>query len=321
MNLVFSTAEFPVDDRLHALHEAVAEEFLPLRVLPMGRGSAALGFEGRLMARELDGLKVARFSGSSLSAVRDTCHIDASTSDDYLVALHVRGVARATQGGREIVLRPGDLALLDSTRPYSMELLNAGPFEHLAYRVPRPALDGRMNDVRSTVAVAVRAGSDAGGLASRHLCALASPTWRTPLAQSTTFVETGLDLLAAALRAAAGLSVAATSQHTDLLASARRYTLAHLGDPGLSPMSVAGALYISPRQLHRLFAQQEMTFAAWLREQRLQRCRRDLADERLQEQSISQIAMRWGYRSSAHFTRCFSARFGIGPRHFRRAAR
>ncbi len=320
MNLVFSTAELPVDDRLDALHEAVAGEFLALTVAPMGRAGAAPGFEGNLMVRDFDGLGVARFSGSPLSAVRDRCHIDASTGDDYLIALHVKGLARARQGAREIILRPGDLALLDSTRPYSMELLNAGLFEHLAFRIPRTALDGRMNDVRSTVAVAVRAGTDAGGLASHHLSALASPTWRTPLAQSTTFVETGLDLLVAALRAAAGLCAADTTDHTEMLASAKRHTLARLGDPGLSPTSVAGALYISPRQLHRLFAQQGMTFGTWMREQRLQRCRRDLADERLQEMSIAQIAGRWGYRSGAHFTRSFSARFGVGPRDFRHGA-
>jgi AraC-like DNA-binding protein len=317
MNLVFSTSEFPLDERLPALHEAVSERFLPLRVAPIER---ELPFEGAVMAREFDGLRVSRFTGSSLAAVRNTGHIDASTSDDYLVALHVKGLARARQDGRQVILRPGDLALLDSTRPYSMELLNAGPFEHLAYQVPRPALDCRANDVRRAVAVAVAAGSDAGGLASHHLCALAAPTWRTPVAQSAPLVEIGLDLLSAALCAAAGLSVADTSHQTKMLASVKRHALARLGDPDLSPASVAGALYISPRQLHRLFARQEMTFGCWLREQRLRRSRRDLADERLRSLSIAQIAGRWGYRSNAHFTRSFSARFGVGPRDFRRTA-
>ena len=57
-----------------------------------------------------------------------------------------------------MILRPGDLALLDSTLPYSIELMNAGPFEHLAFRVPRAALDGRTSDVRRAVAIAVTVG-------------------------------------------------------------------------------------------------------------------------------------------------------------------
>ena len=320
MNLVFSTSELPAEERLPALHEAVWEEFLPLRVAPIERDGVMLPFEGTVMAREFDGLRVARFTGSSLAAVRNTRHIDASTSDDYLIALHIKGLARARQDGRQVLLRPGDLALLDSTRPYSMELLNAGPFEHLAYQVPRAALDGRTNDVRRSVAVAVTAGSDAGGIASHHLCALAAPTWRTPVARSTPLIETGLDLLVAALRAATGLSVADTSHQAQMLVSVKRHALARLGEPDLSPTSVAGALYISPRQLHRLFAREETTFGGWLREQRLRRSRRDLADECLRDLSIAQIAGRWGYRSGAHFTRSFSARFGVGPRDFRRSA-
>ncbi len=321
MNLVFSTAELPPEERLPALHEAVSEAFLPLSVAPITQRGTPTPLDGTVMTREFDGLSVARFTGSSLAAFRDTRHISASTNDDYLVALHVKGLARARQDHREVILKPGDLALLDSTRPYSMELLNAGPFEHLAYRVPRAALDGRTNGMHRALAIAVTAGSDAGGLASHHMCALAAPTWRMPIAESTPLIESGLDMLVAALRAAAGISVADTSNQTRMLASIKRNALARLGDPDLSPRSVAEALYISTRQVHRLFAREQTTFGAWLREQRLRRSRSDLADERLRELPIAQIAARWGYRSNAHFTRSFSVRFGIGPRDFRRGIR
>ncbi len=320
MNLVFSTAELPPEERLAALHEAVSEAFLPLSVAPIGQGAGPPPIEGTVMAREFDGLRVARFTGSSLTASRSRRHIGASQTDDYLIALHVKGIARARQDGRQAILRPGDLALLDSTRPYSMELLNAGPFEHLAYTVPRAALDGRTNGLPRALAVAVPAGSDAGGLASHHLCALAAPSWRTPPSQSAPLVDSGLDMLVAALRAAAGISVEDSSRQTQMLASVKGYALLRLGDPDLSPVTVAAALYISPRQLHRLFAREQTTFGRWLREQRLRRSRRDLADERLRELPIGQIAGRCGFRSNAHFTRSFAARFGVAPRDFRRAA-
>jgi hypothetical protein len=125
---------------------------------------------------------------------------------------------------------------------------------------------------RGCQATAVTAGSDAGGLASQHLCALAAPSWRTPAARSTPLVESGLDVLVAALRAAAGLSIE-TSHQVQMLGSVKRYALPRLGDPDLSPGSVAAALYISPRQLHRLFAREQTAFGGWLREQRLSRSR------------------------------------------------
>jgi len=54
---------------------------------------------------------------------------------------------------------------------------------------------------------------------------------------------------------------------------------------------------------------------------RLRRCREDLADPRHAHGTISEIAQRWGYRSPAHFTRTFAARFGLDPRDFREAQR
>jgi len=120
------------------------------------------------------------------------------------------------------------------------------------------------------------------------------------------------------------------ARHCDHLRQARgsaglrelkTHALAQLGDPRLSPESAARASYISVRQLHRLFAREGLSFAAWVREQRLRRCRDDLADPCLRHLAISGIAERWGYRSQAHFTRAFSARFGLTPGEFRHAGR
>jgi len=101
----------------------------------------------------------------------------------------------------------------------------------------------------------------------------------------------------------------------------REHALARLGDPGLSPQAVARSGYVSVRQLHRLFAAEGLTFSRWVREQRLRRCRDDLADQRLSHLTVAEIAARWGFRSAAHFTRAFRARYGITPADHRRAFR
>jgi AraC-like DNA-binding protein len=101
----------------------------------------------------------------------------------------------------------------------------------------------------------------------------------------------------------------------------KRYALAHLGDPALSPKAAARASYISVRQLHRLSAHHGTSFGAWVREQRLRRCRDDLAGQQLSHRAIAEIATRWGFRSPAHFTRAFHARYGITPAELRRTTR
>jgi len=161
----------------------------------------------------------------------------------------------------------------------------------------------------------VPAASRAGRLASPYLRTLAQDE---PPAQA--FIDTGLDLAASALRATARPD----PDHLGRPAPAgelKRYALAHLGDPALSPQAVARAGYLSVRQLHRLFEREGVSFGAWLLEQRLRRCRDDLADPQLSHHAVAEVAARWGFRSPAHFTRAFHARYGTTPGELRRAAR
>jgi AraC-like DNA-binding protein len=134
-------------------------------------------------------------------------------------------------------------------------------------------------------------------------------------------VDTGLDLVVSALRAASGAHDDLGIRRQQMISELKRHALAHLGDPDLTPAAVARANYVSSRQLHRLFARDGLSFAAWVHEQRLRRCRDDLADPTLGHLAIAEIAQRWGYRSAAHFSRAFAARFGTTPREFRQAAR
>ena len=94
----------------------------------------------------------------------------------------------------------------------------------------------------------------------------------------------------------------------------------HLQEPSLSPALIAAAAGISVRHLHRIFAAEGCTVTEWIRERRLERCRTDLADLRLRERSITDIAFLWGFSDSAHFSHCFRQQFGVSPRQLRAKA-
>src|SRR5262249_38141859 len=135
-----------------------------------------------------------------------------------------------------------------------------------------------------------------------------------PTAGTAPLVETGLDLLVTALLLGAGVDAPGASCYAGMLHRLKLHARSRLGEPDLGPTGVAAAHHLSTRQLHRLFAREGTTFGTWIREERLRRCRRDLADPRLRDLPIAKLAARWGYRSAAHFTRAFSARYGVGPR-------
>ena len=90
-----------------------------------------------------------------------------------------------------------------------------------------------------------------------------------------------------------------------------------LDDPELSPARVALAEGISERYLQKLFEAVGDNFTHYVRERRLQRAWADLSNPAEVHQSISEIAYRYGFGDSAHFSRTFRHRFGLPPREFR----
>jgi AraC-like DNA-binding protein len=133
-----------------------------------------------------------------------------------------------------------------------------------------------------------------------------------------------LDLLAATLSSYFDLSaaVAIDDRHRVRLAEIDAYIWRNLGDPQLSPPIVAAANHISLRYLHRIFSDEHgRTIAAFIREARLQRCRRDLADPLLASWSIERIARRWGFTDLASFSRTFKQAMGVSPSAYRSSTR
>lgn len=55
--------------------------------------------------------------------------------------------------------------------------------------------------------------------------------------------------------------------------------------------------------------------AAWARQQRMQRARRELANT---DVTITDLALTLGYRHSGHFARVFRCHVGLSPSHYRK---
>lgn len=98
---------------------------------------------------------------------------------------------------------------------------------------------------------------------------------------------------------------------------ARRHIEARLADPELGQEQIAVALNVSTRTLYRAFHAHAITVSEWIRSRRLEQCRADLGDERLDHIPVSAIAARWGLVDAAHFSRIFKSEFGLSPKCFR----
>jgi AraC-like DNA-binding protein len=106
-----------------------------------------------------------------------------------------------------------------------------------------------------------------------------------------------------------------------LLARVQTFIDERLGDARLSNREIAEAHHISLRLLYRLFEERGTSPGRWIRERRLERCRRDLLDPARRDLPASAIAWSWGFASPAHFSRVFRAAYGHPPSEYRRLGR
>ena len=120
------------------------------------------------------------------------------------------------------------------------------------------------------------------------------------------------------LALAIGGRLAPDARHRDKLLRRLLHLIAErYQDADLDPGEVAKAAGISKRYLHALLADAGETFLGVLTRVRLDRASELLADRRMGQLQVAEIAWRCGYADPSYFARVFRRRFGAGPREWR----
>jgi hypothetical protein len=118
MPTILSTEGLPARERESFWRQAMSETFVPLTVGKVGQdgfcGFIRAGWAGRMMIAEV---------ASTAQDIRRTDRLIQRADAEYFqVAMVTRGAGRVVQDGREAVLRPGDCAAYEPTRPFPLEL-------------------------------------------------------------------------------------------------------------------------------------------------------------------------------------------------------
>jgi AraC family transcriptional regulator, positive regulator of tynA and feaB len=69
-----------------------------------------------------------------------------------------------------------------------------------------------------------------------------------------------------------------------------------------------------------LFRDEPITLGNYIRSLRLAECRRALEENPAGEQSLTDLALHWGFYDLSHMSRCFREEFRLTPREFRKRA-
>jgi AraC-like DNA-binding protein len=296
-------------DRREYVHDFVKTKMLPMEFhwSRRRRAFAHIAFAG------VGGMSFCSMQ-SSVESVERTAALARDDSEPSIgITMRRNGVSTISQHGREVVVRPGDLVLHDSTVPF------AGSYpQGCGDLAIIPLLDlGLPHDVvREVCAVRLCPGHPLAALVYDYLyrvatdsALLASPDVDFVAAPS---VELLRALITTHLRSE---GLAAESLHNTLRLRILEYARTHLGDPALSAEQIAAAHHISVRYLYKVLADGGVSLADWIRTHRLQACRRELSTSA--NTPIAIVARRHGFANMSSFSRAFRAEYGTTPSQWR----
>ncbi|MEU3983376.1 helix-turn-helix domain-containing protein [Streptomyces sp. NPDC026672] len=319
LTTVLDTAHLPPVDRTAAWSEATRQSLLPTRINFLDPDRV----QARIETMALGPVQLSLMSYTPLSSQRTARLIRQSDPEMYQLALTVAGRQSIEQARTYAPLGPGDLLLYDSSRPFTAV---AGPglpgARAMLLQFPRRLLPLSEKAVAPLCGTVIPGQTGVGQVLSRLLTGLVDTHADLAPGDRVRLGGTAVDLTAAVLAHHADRTsvMPAGPRRRALVEQISAYITTHLNDPGLTPGAVAEAHFISTRYLHRIFQQHGTTVGGVIRQQRLDRCRRDLVDPD-RHLSIAAVALRWGYPRPSDFTRAFRAATGMTPSEYRDAGR
>jgi AraC-like DNA-binding protein len=313
MEAVFRSEDLPVADRFTWWREMACQAHVPTMV----RSDREADFRATLRVLDFGAIQVSSLAHPSLRVQRTWKAIRQSDPGMYCLALPLRGTMRFAQSDREAEFGPQDLMLYDTSRPFRGWISTDGndDIAHMIMQIPRSALPLPPGKLSRLTAIRLPGTGGIGALLSSHLGELARQAAHYTAADAARLSSLTLDLLGAlcAHHLEAGACLSSEARQQVLQAQIRDFIQQRLGDPDLTADTIAAAHHISTRYLYKLFQDQDLSVAGWIRQRRLERCRHDLADPQMRSRPIHSIAARWGFTDGAHFSRVFRAAYGISP--------
>jgi AraC-like DNA-binding protein len=315
LSVIVDTAEATQSECFECWADAHQRVFPAMQVLQTVEGP----FHGRMWQYHLGPVVVYRIDAGASVIRRTPRSIDSGDPAWLHVALQLRGQSAVSQHDRASALVPGNLTSYSSSEPYEFEALT--PFELLVVNVPQGMLQPHADRARRRTARSLPSHTGIGRVVKPFFLEVLRGLEDGAIREDDTDLAESVLHLVHALHAERDGTEPLSHRSSHLLRiEIQSFIDMHLGDPSLSRDMIARSHFISVSYLDKLFEAEGMSVWQYIREKRLDRCRRDLADRRLATDSILEIAMRWGFSSAPHFSRSFRAAFGQPPRDFRRAA-
>ncbi len=307
-----SSAAVPATDRFAWFADVVATALAPTEI----HRPHDADFRAEAAALALGPVQLSAFVCTPVQSRRTPAQIRQNDPEQYHFALITGCPMWMSQGRNDTELAAGDLALWDTAHPYGAGAREGGdPIRTVVVQLPRSALPLPADKVDRLLAQRISAETGMGAITAQFLRTLGTHGAACGPNDLNRLGRIALDLITACLaeRCDTYDELPADARPRVLMEQIDAFIDHNLGDPGLTPQTIAARHHISVRRLHLMFQDREDSVAATIRRRRLERCHADLTRPELLTRPIHAIAARWGFSSAAVFSRAFREAYGISP--------
>lgn len=308
----FSTDDQPMPHRLEWLKEVIGQKYANVEVAPYKDEPI---FNDMAIYPWQNGVQLSPIKTNSLQLERFTREPTEIEQDCYFAVLLTSGKYKLEQGGREVFLEKGDMALYDANEWHRITMPQAA--SKIIITIPRELLNQRINNLANLTAKKISAKSGIGAVTSSFIQTTVNQLHCIDKSSFLEMTEPVLDILTLSLNQLNPSSIHLSGTQSSTLFHVKKYIKKHCDNSELTPEIISHAVGLSVRYMNNLFNTEETSLMRYVAQQRLCLVHSWLSNQRLLHRSITELAIQSGFNNMAHFSRVFKTKYGMCPRQFR----
>ena len=294
---------------LNRFERSLRETYGAFDIEPIGTSPLARGGMSPIAAGPFQGFRI-RAQGVRSSRPA----LSGSWINQAFILMSVSGEVTVRHYGRRVTLSTGDLVLMDSREPCTIDVGDEGT-RSMVLGLPRDMLSQMRPNADTVYGHHVPGRRGSARMLSAVLQAL-DGDGDEDYGDDAVAMSVTMSLLENALNGS-GPEEGRRTRQGEQIARMRDWAMPQVSEPDFDVEILGDKFGLSRRSLYRLFAESGTTPHRWLANLRLDLALQWLRDPASPHRSVCQVAYAAGFNDSSHFARLFKRRFGTPPAQLR----
>ena len=307
-----STSAIAPRERHDWLQEVICREYANVDIISPIHGDLSQ----ELIIYPWEKLQLSIVKSTAISLQRSSKEPYLNRHDAYLMVMLLSGDYLMQQNGKDVLLQPGDMTLYDATRPHQVHCQGEST-EVIYLSIPRTVFRDRVSGIDHCTALRIPGRQGIGSIAANFLRSSVTHADQMQPHEFSSLAEHALDLLALAVTSVRPGNFSLSRSRSVSLNMIKTFIEQNLRDAELDTGFIVRHAGLSARYINTLFEEEGTSLMRYVWKRRLENCRKELQNPLYAGYRLSDIAFRWGFNDTAHFSRAFKQQFGCSPREFR----